>query len=606
MNMTETPDPDHSLSLDRPALAAPAVAARGRRRVVRPPRGPGAARHRQGRAGASQRRRRRRGRPTTSAAVLSQHLTGGPARPPRPTEDLSDHPLAVELDEFCARTRVRPSEGTRRRRARRVVRRARRVRAAGVVRSPRAVRSPRRPECRARPSLPRRRSIDRHACTPTTTDRRPTSATRSRARRWLVAASGRLVIVHPAVQRVAMISLHTSPLLQPGAGDSGGMNVYVRELGLGPRPGGRSTARRSPAPIVPGCRARSSSSPAIASCTSRRVRTTCRRKRSPTSPTLFRAGVLDWIDQHEQPDVIHGNYWLSGVVGHRLKHDLGVPFVSTFHTLARVKAEGGDPEPIWRETRRGRDRAVRRCDLRELRRRGGAVPPAVRRTHRAASRSSPPVSNTPSSLPANAAGARRALVAATLDRTAPAVRRPDPAAEGSRRGGARPRRTRSARCPARHRRRGERRRGRRRERPDPGVGRRTRTPRAGALRRAATAPHPVHLLPRRRCGARAEPQRELRPRRPRGRGVRDPGGGERRRGAAQPRRRRRRPDASSRVATPSDYARAVAEILDDDALRRSMSIAAVERAKRYTWSFAAARLRRLYSDLTVRERVSCT
>ena len=34
--------------------------------------------------------------------VLSQHLTGGPARPPRPTEDLSDHPLAVELDEICA------------------------------------------------------------------------------------------------------------------------------------------------------------------------------------------------------------------------------------------------------------------------------------------------------------------------------------------------------------------------------------------------------------------------------------------------------------------------------------------------------------------------
>ena len=35
--------------------------------------------------------------------VLSQHLTGGPARPPRPTEDLSDHPLAIELDELCAR-----------------------------------------------------------------------------------------------------------------------------------------------------------------------------------------------------------------------------------------------------------------------------------------------------------------------------------------------------------------------------------------------------------------------------------------------------------------------------------------------------------------------
>jgi hypothetical protein len=35
-------------------------------------------------------------------SVLAQHLTGGPARPPRPTEDLSDHPLAIELDDICS------------------------------------------------------------------------------------------------------------------------------------------------------------------------------------------------------------------------------------------------------------------------------------------------------------------------------------------------------------------------------------------------------------------------------------------------------------------------------------------------------------------------
>jgi D-inositol-3-phosphate glycosyltransferase len=42
---------------------------------------------------------------------------------------------------------------------------------------------------------------------------------------------------------------------------------------------------------------------------------------------------------------LHANYWLSGVVGHDLKHRLDLPLVSTFHTLARVKAETGDPEP---------------------------------------------------------------------------------------------------------------------------------------------------------------------------------------------------------------------------------------------------------------------
>ena len=44
-------------------------------------------------------------------------------------------------------------------------------------------------------------------------------------------------------------------------------------------------------------------------------------------------------------DAIHANYWLSGLAGHRLKHELDLPLVSTFHTLARVKAETGDAEP---------------------------------------------------------------------------------------------------------------------------------------------------------------------------------------------------------------------------------------------------------------------
>lgn len=35
------------------------------------------------------------------ATILGRHLTGGPARPPRPTEDASEHPLAIELDELC-------------------------------------------------------------------------------------------------------------------------------------------------------------------------------------------------------------------------------------------------------------------------------------------------------------------------------------------------------------------------------------------------------------------------------------------------------------------------------------------------------------------------
>jgi D-inositol-3-phosphate glycosyltransferase len=46
-----------------------------------------------------------------------------------------------------------------------------------------------------------------------------------------------------------------------------------------------------------------------------------------------------------ETDAIHANYWLSGVAGHVLKHELDLPLISTFHTLDRVKAEAS-PEQI--------------------------------------------------------------------------------------------------------------------------------------------------------------------------------------------------------------------------------------------------------------------
>ena len=38
-------------------------------------------------------------------------------------------------------------------------------------------------------------------------------------------------------------------------------------------------------------------------------------------------------------NLVHANYWLSGLAGHQIKHELDIPLVSTFHTLDRVKAE---------------------------------------------------------------------------------------------------------------------------------------------------------------------------------------------------------------------------------------------------------------------------
>jgi len=63
----------------------------------------------------------------------------------------------------------------------------------------------------------------------------------------------------------------------------------------------------------------------------------------------FTDRVLDHIDRNGGTDVVHANYWLSGLAGHSIKHALDVPLVSTFHTFARVKALGGDPESADRE-----------------------------------------------------------------------------------------------------------------------------------------------------------------------------------------------------------------------------------------------------------------
>lgn len=150
------------------------------------------------------------------------------------------------------------------------------------------------------------------------------------------------------VQRVAMISLHTSPLVQPGAGDSGGMNVYVREVASALAQGGVecTTYTRADRPGLP---------PEV------QVEPGHRVVHVPAGPfelpkealtdelDLFTTRVGEHLLAGPGVDVIHGNYWLSGMVGHRLKHDLDVPLVSTFHTLARVKAEGGDLEPSWRD-----------------------------------------------------------------------------------------------------------------------------------------------------------------------------------------------------------------------------------------------------------------
>ena len=147
-----------------------------------------------------------------------------------------------------------------------------------------------------------------------------------------------------AGMRVAMLSLHTSPLAQPGTGDSGGMNVYIRELvGHLAHTGAQVHVyvRRWHPDLADEVE----------------LETGVRVVHIEAGPIeLAKEALYDIVDEFVDKvaadietlggvDVLHANYWLSGVAGHRLKHRLGVPLVTTFHTLARVKAETGDHEP---------------------------------------------------------------------------------------------------------------------------------------------------------------------------------------------------------------------------------------------------------------------
>jgi D-inositol-3-phosphate glycosyltransferase len=146
------------------------------------------------------------------------------------------------------------------------------------------------------------------------------------------------------MRRLAVLSLHTSPLAQPGQGDSGGMNVYVRELVSALAQAGveadvfvRRWDEDTPeiVEVEPGFRVVHVEAGPV----------DLAKEQLPDIVDTFADGVRDHLERLGDVDALHANYWLSGVAGHRLKHDLGLPLVSTFHTLARVKAETGDPEP---------------------------------------------------------------------------------------------------------------------------------------------------------------------------------------------------------------------------------------------------------------------
>jgi D-inositol-3-phosphate glycosyltransferase len=150
--------------------------------------------------------------------------------------------------------------------------------------------------------------------------------------------------------RIAVLSVHTSPMDQPGAGDSGGMNVYIRAVTERLAREGvrvdlftkcRGGADHEVREIAPGIRVVSVKA---GPCTP------IPKADLPRFLPEFLGGVLRIAREDGNGyDIVHSHYWLSGWVGRAVSEELDVPLVASFHTLGKVKnyslAWGEKPEP---------------------------------------------------------------------------------------------------------------------------------------------------------------------------------------------------------------------------------------------------------------------
>ncbi|MEU9605096.1 D-inositol-3-phosphate glycosyltransferase [Streptomyces sp. NPDC048057] len=164
----------------------------------------------------------------------------------------------------------------------------------------------------------------------------------------------RLPGTHRRPRRVAMLSVHTSPLHQPGTGDAGGMNVYIVELAkrlaainIEVEVFTRATAGGLPdsVELAPGVLVRHVDAGPYEGLA---------KEDLPGQLCAFTHGVMRaWARQRPgHYDLVHSHYWLSGHVGWLAAERWRVPLVHAMHTMAKVKnaalAEGDTPEPSSR------------------------------------------------------------------------------------------------------------------------------------------------------------------------------------------------------------------------------------------------------------------
>ncbi|MFC6879986.1 MULTISPECIES: D-inositol-3-phosphate glycosyltransferase [Actinomadura] len=168
------------------------------------------------------------------------------------------------------------------------------------------------------------------------------------------------------INRVATVSVHTSPLDQPGTGDAGGMNVYIVEVAKRLAVRGievdiftRATSRALPpvTELAPGVLVRN----VVAGPFEELDKTEL-----PRHLCGFTSGVLRAEASYDPGhyDLLHTHYWLSGQAGWAAKQRWGVPLVHSMHTMAKVKnaALAADDKPEPEERVLGEEQVARSAD----------------------------------------------------------------------------------------------------------------------------------------------------------------------------------------------------------------------------------------------------
>jgi D-inositol-3-phosphate glycosyltransferase len=158
-----------------------------------------------------------------------------------------------------------------------------------------------------------------------------------------------------SLNQIALLSVHTSPLDQPGVGDAGGLNVYVVEtakrlaqqnIGVNIFTRRTSSSVKNESILFDGVKVKQITAGPFEGLTKQSL---------PSQLCALSAGVLreEALQKEGYYQLIHSHYWLSGQVGWVASERWNVPLVHSMHTMAKVKnsslAIDDSPEPTERE-----------------------------------------------------------------------------------------------------------------------------------------------------------------------------------------------------------------------------------------------------------------